>query len=160
LVCVVLAFLVVTAFVTVLGVHIGLRTQQSRLAISHTLGTVFILSAGTLTCIYLILISGSFEYQWGSFVLFLVAGIGGLGWVLNGEQPSQALGLASLLCPLAVLYAVMNVVIGKPGVAASSEPFLPALVVCLAFGFATWAMLMPLLSEFDVALGRTAERSD
>jgi len=154
-VCLLVTYGVLVGFVTVLGVHIGLRTPLSRTAIVHTLGTVFFLSAGTLSCLYLILISGRFEYQWGSFVFFLVAGIGGLWWVLNGEQPSQALGLASLLCPLAVLYAVMNVAIGKPGVAGASPPYLPALVLVGAFGFTIWAMLMPLLSEFDVALGRT-----
>jgi ABC-type transport system involved in multi-copper enzyme maturation permease subunit len=155
LVCMLAALLVLLVFVTVLGVHIGLRTENSRTAVSHTLGTVFFLSAGTLACIYLILISGRFEYQWGSFLFFAVAGVGGMWWVLNGERPSHALLLASVFCPFAVLYVVMNVVIGKPGTEESSPPFLPALVLIGAFGFAVFAMLVPLLSEFDVALGRT-----
>ncbi|MBL8799080.1 MAG: ABC transporter permease [Planctomycetia bacterium] len=155
LVCILAAGLALLAFVAVLGMHIGLRTENSRTAVSHTLGTVFFLSAGTLGCIYLILISGRFEYQWGSFLFFAVAGVGGLWWVLNGERPTHALLLASIVCPFAVLYTVMNVLIGKPGTMESSPPFLPALVLIAAFGFAVFAMLMPLLSEFDVALGRT-----
>src|SRR5262249_51836189 len=60
--------LVLLAFTVVLGVHVGLRTPSSRLAIVNTLGTVFFLSVGTLVCIGLILIQGRFEYQWASFV--------------------------------------------------------------------------------------------
>ena len=36
---------------------------------------------------------------------------------------------------------------------------MPFLVLAGAFGFAIAAMLVPLLSEFDVALGRTSGRS-
>ena len=149
------ALLLLAGFVVVLGVHIGLRTEQSRLAITHTLGAVFFLSVGTLVCIWLIVVSGRFEVQWTSFVLFLAAGMAGLWWVLSGERPSLALNVASIVCPLAVLYAVMNVLVGKPGSIESSNPLLPTAVLGAAFGFAIAAMLVPLLSEFDVALGRT-----
>jgi ABC-type transport system involved in multi-copper enzyme maturation permease subunit len=155
LVCLLVVLLVLFAFVTVLGVHIGLRTESSRLAITHTLGAVFFLSAGTLLCVWLILISGRFEVQWTSFLLFLFAGIAGFWWVLNGERPSRALTLGSWLCPVAVLYAVMNLVIGKPLSQESADPIVPSLVIAGAFGFTIFAMLMPLLGEFDVALGRT-----
>jgi ABC-type Na+ efflux pump permease subunit len=147
--------LLLFVFAAVLGVHIGLRTDSSRLAITHTLGTVFFLSAGTLLCIWLIVISGRFDVQWTSFVLFIGAGVAGLWWVLNGERPSRALTIASWLCPLAMLYAVMNVLIGKPGTTQSSDPVMPFLAIAVAFGFTLAAMLVPLLSEFDVALGRT-----
>jgi ABC-type Na+ efflux pump permease subunit len=157
---VVVAWLVLAAFVMVLGLHIGLRTDKSRLAVIHTLATVFFLSVGTLICIGLIVVSRRFDVQWTSFVLFVVAGIGGMWWVLNGERPSAALKIASGACPLAVLYCVMNVLIGKPGSEESSDPILPAVVIALAFGFAIAAMLVPLLSEFDVALGRTTAHNE
>ena len=48
----------------------------------------------------------------------------------------------------------VDVLIGKPGIQETSDPFVPFLVVGGAFGFAIVAMLMPLLSEFDIALGR------
>jgi ABC-type transport system involved in multi-copper enzyme maturation permease subunit len=147
--------LVLEAFTTVLGVHIALRTANSRLAIINTLGTVFFLSVGTLICIYLILINGRFEYQWLSFIFFLGACIGGLWWVLSAARPSKALTVASWLCPLAVYYTVTNVAIGNPVTQESSDPLAPFTVMSMAFGFTIAAMLVPLLSEFDVALGRT-----
>jgi ABC-type transport system involved in multi-copper enzyme maturation permease subunit len=149
------AGLVLQSFTVVVGVHVALRTANSRLAVINTLGTIFFLSVGTLICIYLILINGRFEYQWLSFIFFLGAGIGGLWWVLSAERPSKALTAASWLCPLAVYYTVTNVAIGNPLTQESSDPLAPFLVMTLAFGFTIAAMLVPLLSEFDVALGRT-----
>ena len=58
LACVLGALVVLFAFVVVLGLHVALRIENSRLAISHTLGTVFFLSVGTLISIYLIVING------------------------------------------------------------------------------------------------------
>jgi ABC-type transport system involved in multi-copper enzyme maturation permease subunit len=153
--CILGTLVVLGLFTMVFGVHVGLRTENSRTAVVHVLATVFFLSVGTLVCIWLILINGRFEYQWGSFVWFLIAGVGGLWWVLNGERPSRALTLASWLCPFALFYAVLNVLIGKPGTEQSSEPWLPFLVIAASFGLAIAAMLVPLLSEFDLALGRT-----
>jgi ABC-type Na+ efflux pump permease subunit len=158
--CVVGAGAVLLAFAMVLGIHVALRTQNSRLAIINTLSTVFFLSVGTLVCIALILINGRFEYQWGSFVFFIVAGIGGLWWVLSGDRPSGALTWASWFCPLAVLYTVMNILVAKPGTPESADPVIPFLVIAGAFGFTLAAMLVPLLSEFDVAMGRTSGGAD
>src|SRR5262249_48125504 len=128
----------------------------SRLAVFHTLGSVFFLSIGTGVCFWLILINGRFEYQWLSFSAFIFAGVGGLWWVLSGTRPSSALTLASWACPFAVFYSVTNVIIGKPGLRESTDPFIPLLVTGGAFGFTIAAMLVPLLSEFDVAIGRTS----
>jgi hypothetical protein len=157
-ICIVLSLLVLMAFTMVLGLHVALRTYNSRLSVINTLGTVFFLSVGTLVCIYLILINGRFEYQGFSFIGFLSAGIGGLWWVLNGDRQwtAPALTLASVLCPIAVFYTVTNVLIGKPGQLESSDPLIPLLVTGGAFGFTLAAMLIPLLSEFDVAVGRTS----
>jgi ABC-type Na+ efflux pump permease subunit len=154
-VCVEGTLLVLIGFVGILGIHVGLRNESTRAAVANTLGTIFFLSVGTLVCIYLIVINGRFEYQWGSFILFVAAGWGGLWWVLNGERPSSALTLASFLCPTAIFYSVLNVLIGKPGLEETGDPWLPFLVIAGAFGLAIAAMLVPLLSEFDVALGRT-----
>jgi ABC-type Na+ efflux pump permease subunit len=160
LVCVAGAGLVLLAFAVVLGVHVALRTPNSRLAIIHTLSTIFFLTVGTLVCIGLILINGRFEYQWSSFVFFLVAGVGGLWWVLSGDRPSAALTCASWFCPLSVYYAVVNILVAKPGSQESADPLWTFLVIVGAFGFAVAAMLVPLLSEFDVALGRTTGGAD
>jgi len=147
--------IVLAVFTMVLGLHVSLRTPSSRLAILQTLSTIFFLSVGTLVCIYLIIINGRFEYQWTSFLVFTVAGVGGMVWVLNGNRPSEALVLAGCLCPFAVLYCVVNVLIGKPGSPETADPLIPGLVIAGGFGFAIAAMLTPLISEFDIALGRT-----
>jgi ABC-type Na+ efflux pump permease subunit len=152
---VIVGLLVLLAFVMVLGLHVALRIHNSRLAIINTLGTVFFLTIGTAVCISLILINGRFEYQWTSFVLFIAAAIGGLWWVLNGDRPSSALLVASWACPLAVIYTVMDILVAKPGSPETADPLKPLLAIVGAFGFAVAAMLVPLVSEFDVALGRT-----
>lgn len=160
LLCLLGGLLVVFAFCMVLGIHIALRSATSRAAILTALGSVFFLTVGTMVTIALILVNGRFEYQWASFLAFLGAGIGGLWWVLNGERPSGALTLASWLCPLAVFYTAATVVVGKPGTGETGDPLIPFLVVAGAFGFAVTAMLVPLLSEFDVAMGRTSGGAD
>jgi ABC-type transport system involved in multi-copper enzyme maturation permease subunit len=159
-VCIAGAVVVLLAFAMMLGIHVALRTPNSRGAIINTLTTIFFLSVGTLVCVALILINGRFEYQGGSFVFFLVAGVGGLWWVLSGDRPSGALTWASWFCPLAVLYTVMNILVAKPGRAESADPLIPFLVIAGAFGFAVAAMLVPLVSEFDVAMGRTSGGAD
>jgi ABC-type transport system involved in multi-copper enzyme maturation permease subunit len=160
LLCVIGALLILQAFTVVLGVHVALRNSSSRMAIINTLSTIFFLSVGTLVCVALILINRQFEYQWGSFIFFLVAGVGGLWWVLSGDRPSAALTWASWFCPLAVLYTVMNLLLARPGSTESADPLIPFLVIGGAFGFAVAAMLVPLLSEFDVAMGRTSGGAD
>jgi ABC-type transport system involved in multi-copper enzyme maturation permease subunit len=158
--CIAVGLALLLFFTMVLGLHVALRTENSRVAVINTLGTVFFLSIGTLVCIYLILINGRFEYQWLSFSAFIFAGVGGLWWVLSGTRPSAALTLASWACPFAVFYAVTNVLIGKPGMHESTDPLIPFLVTGGAFGFTVAAMLVPLLSEFDVAIGRTTAQAE
>jgi hypothetical protein len=155
-----IASLVLMSFTVVLGIHVALRADTSRLAIAQSLGTIFFLSVGTLLCIYLILINGRFEYQWLSFSAFIFLGVGGLWYVLCGDKPSAALTVAAWACPFAVFYTVTNLLIGRPGGVESSDPMLPLLMTSGAFGFALAAMLVPLLSEFDVAIGRTSVGGD
>jgi hypothetical protein len=150
------ALLILIAFTVMLGIHVALRSHNSRFAAINALGTIFFLSIGTGVCIYLIRINGRFEYQWLSFAGFIVAGIGGLWWVLSAERPSTALNLASTLLPIAVFYTITNILIGKPSTGESSDPLYPFLVIGGAFGFAVTAMAVPLMSEFDVAIGRAS----
>jgi ABC-type Na+ efflux pump permease subunit len=151
-----IALLILIAFTVMLGIHVALRNDNTRLSAINTLGTVFFLSVGTMVCIYLILINGRFEYQWLSFAGFIVAGIGGLWWVLSAERPSAALNLASAICPIAVFYTITNILIGKPTTGESTDPLIPLIVTGGAFTFALIAMAVPLMSEFDVAVGRSS----
>ncbi len=50
--------------------------------------------------------------------------------------------------------------IGKPGSDESGDPLVPFLVLTGTFGFTIAAMLVPLVSEFDVALGRTTATNE
>jgi ABC-type transport system involved in multi-copper enzyme maturation permease subunit len=159
-VCLVACGAVLLGFGSVLGIHVALRSPNSQSAIIRALSTVFFLTVGTMICIALILINRQFEYQWGSFVFFLIAGVGGLWYVLTGDKPTGALTWASWFCPLAVLYAVMSLLVGRPGLQESADPVIPSAVIVGAFGFAIAAMLIPLLSEFDVAMGRTSGGAD
>ena len=154
--CVLGAIGVLVAFVMALGLHVALRIENSRASIVQTLGTVFFLSVGALVSIYLIVINpGSLGNQLLSFSAFIGLGIGGLWWVLSADRPSPALTLASVVCPLAMFYSVVNILIAKPGSQESTDPLIPFLVIAGAFGFTIYAMLLPLVSEFDVSLGRT-----
>lgn len=150
------ALAILFSFVLVLGVHVALRVVNSRQAVTNALGTVFFLSVGTLICIYLILINGgTFEYQFISFSLFLVVGIGGLWWVLSADRPTPALTLASMMLPVAMFYCVTNLLVATPGSQESAPPLVPFLALLIPFSHTILAMLVPMLSEFDVAFGRT-----
>jgi hypothetical protein len=152
----IVGMVIVMAFTVMLGIHVALRSDNSRLAAISALGTVFFLSVGTMICIYLIRIQSSFVNQWFSFAGFIVAGIGGLWWVLSAERPSAALSLASAMLPIAVFYTITNILIGKPATGESSDPLIPLIVTGGAFSFAVAAMAVPLMSEFDVAIGRAS----
>ena len=147
-----IALLVLMAFAAALGVHIGLKRNSSRLAIGYSLGTVFFLFMGTMICIYIIAVSGGFGVQWSSFIVFLVVGIGGLVFVLGGERPSKAISVAAGACPPAIFYMILSVLIGDPVTGRAGDPLMPFLVLTSAFGFTIAAMLVPLLSDFEVAL--------
>jgi hypothetical protein len=47
---------------------------------------------------------------------------------------------------------VLSTLIGDPRTGKAGDPLWPFLVVVTAFGFTIVAMLVPMLSEFDVAL--------
>ncbi len=156
LLCTIGSLVFLFAFAMTLGIHVSLRIDNSKLSIANTLGTIFFLSVGTLISIYIIVINGgSLGNQLISFSAFIALGIGGLWWVLSSVRPSSALNLASILTPMAMFYSVVNILIAKPGTQESTDPLVPFLVIAGAFSFAIMAMMKPLLSEFDVAFGRT-----
>lgn len=136
------------AFVAVLGVHTGITYVNSRTAIATSLGTVFFLFVGVATCMMIMVaFSGSFQAQLAPFSAFMLGGGLGLYLVLGARNPSTAIGLASFACPVATFYGITSFFLGYTlGV---------FLVVAAAYGFATAAMLVPAISEFDVATGRT-----
>jgi len=143
-------FATFTAFAALLGVHAALRYESARLAIAHSLGTMFLLFVGILICMFLILVSGNerFGAQWLSFLLFIVLGSIGLWLSLSANAPSNAIALTASLLPFATFYCVVAFLVGD-----QAGPFLVGTSI---YGFALAALLVPLLAEFDVATGRTS----
>ena len=90
---------------------------------------------------------GSFFLQFQSFILFIGAGSIGLWTSLTHKNPSPALSLAGGILPFLTFYAITEFLLGGTlGVCIS---------LAMAYGFTTAAMLVPAISEFDVALGRS-----
>ena len=142
-----LTFCVFVVFVSVLGIHAALRHGSTQKALANSLGTVFLLFVGILICLFLILWSGRFEAQWSSFILFIVIGSIGLWVSLSANAPSNAIGLTAAIAPFATFYCVIAFRVGD-----RTAPFL---VGSGTYLFAVMALLVPLVSEFDIATGRT-----
>jgi len=143
---------VMNAFVAMLGVHAGMNYANSRTAIATSIGTLLFLFLGIATCMRIMLAFNSFDYQFTTFLGFIVGGSIGLYVALNWRLRSPALSLVSALAPLATIVAITSFLVGHYGTV-----FL--LAVC-TYGFATWAMLMPAIYVFDVATGRTTAREE
>jgi ABC-type transport system involved in multi-copper enzyme maturation permease subunit len=144
----VIGYLVLVGFATMLGLHSGLSFDNSRSAIANSLGTVFFLFIGIfIFMILLIEARGSFLLQFQNFVVFIVVGSLALSASLTHRNPSAALRLSAFLLPFLTFYSLTEFLLAG------------SLSVCLAissaYGFTTLAMLVPAVSEFDVALGRT-----
>lgn len=148
----VVALGVLYLFVAVLGLHCGMIYQSGRSAILASLGTLFFLFVGVATCIAVLLAfsgtsSRAFEVQLAPFLAFMVGGSAGLYFALGAKSPSAAIGWAALACPFATFWAITSYFLGYT---------LGIFLVTLAtYTFATLAMLVPAVSEFDAIVGRT-----
>ncbi len=137
---------VVNAFAAMLGLHAGMMYPNSRQAIGTSIGTLLFLFLGVSTCMRMMLaLSQSFENQLASFLGFMLGGGIALFVALGWRNPSTAMGLACFSAPFAVFYAIVSFLVGN-------YDWVFAATVA-TFGFATLAMLVPALSEFDVASG-------
>ena len=141
-------FLVLVAFSAMLGLHSGLSFERSRTAIANSLGTIFFLFIGIFIFMLLLVEArSSFAEQFASFVVFILAGSIALYASLSHKNPSPALMLSAGMLPFLTFYAITEFLLqGSLGVCLS---------IAAAYGFTTLAMIVPAVSEFDVALGRT-----
>lgn len=140
---------VLYGFAAMLGLHSGLTYPSSRNAIAASLGTVFFLFVGVAVCMRVMLaFSGSFQAQLHPFLAFMIGGGAGLYLALGARNPSNAIAVASFVCPLATFYALTSLFLG--------QTHLAFLAITGAYGFATAAMLIPAVDEFDLATGRTS----
>jgi hypothetical protein len=143
-----IGFGVLVVFSAVLGMHSGLTFDSSRAAIGNSLGTMFFLFIGiSIFMVLLVEARSSFALQFQSFVVFIGMGSLGLYASLTHKNPSPALTIAAGSLPFLTFYAITEFLLaGSLGV---------CLWITLAYGFAAVAMLIPAVSDFDVALGRT-----
>jgi ABC-type transport system involved in multi-copper enzyme maturation permease subunit len=145
------SFAVLNTFVAVLGIHAGMTYENSRTAVGVSLGTLLFLLLGIAVCMRLMVaFQVSFEYQLQAFAAFMLGGGIGLVVALGRRNPSPAIWWASILAPWATFYAMVAFLKVSYGAA--------ALVTMLMYGFATAAMLIPAVHEFDVATGRTTAK--
>jgi len=143
-------YTVLTLFAVALGLHAGLSYENSRQAIAHSLGTMFFLCVGIFVFMLLLVEArSSFAIQLQSFILFIGFGSLGLYSSLTHRNPSNALTMASLLLPFLTFYAITEFLLGgNLGV---------CFWICMAYGFAAVAMMVPAMNDFDIALGRNAQ---
>ncbi|MAT10087.1 MAG: hypothetical protein CMM02_03675 [Rhodopirellula sp.] len=140
-------------FVTMLGVHCGLNYASSKSAISVSMGSVFFLFLGVITCIMVMIsFSGSFEQQLAPFLAFILGGSVGLYVALGFRNPSSAIFWSTLLLPFATFHAITSFFI--------EHHLTSAMVISVIYGFTTLAMMMPAIGGFDVAMGRTQSADD
>lgn len=148
-----IGFFILVIFAAMLGIHSGLGFLSSRHAIANSMGTIFFLFVGIFVLMILLVETrGSLANQISAFFVFILAGALGLIHSLTNRNPSPALRIAGGLLPLLTFYAITSYLLqGTLGVCFS---------IVAAYGFTTTAMLIPAISEFDVALGRsTADKS-
>lgn len=143
----ILGLLVMDLFVIMLGLHCGMHYANSRSSIGVSLGSVFFLFVGVVTLLVMMVsFSGSFGTQLAPFLAFIVGGSAGLFMALGARNPSQAIGLSSILLPFCTFFAITSFLL--------HHPLQVFLVTAGAYGFTTLAMMTPALGEFDFAMGR------
>lgn len=141
-------FLLLCHFAAMLGLHAAITYTNSRTAVAHSLGTMFFLMVGIGVCAFLIILSDrEFGRQLLSFMIFIGAGSVALYGSLGAKNPSQAIALVAILTPFWSFYCVISLVNGE---------FMAAFLFSMGvYGFFLLAMLVPAVSDFDIALGRT-----
>ncbi len=153
LVLLVLGWLIMAGFATMLGAHCGMAYANSRSAIGVSLGTVFFLFLGVAACMIIMLsFSNSFESQLAPFLFFLIVGTVGLYVSLGARNPSPAIFWASMGLPFATFNSLTSFLLG--------QPFMAFIWMGMTYGFAIAAMLVPAIGEFDIAMGRTKAAGD
>lgn len=143
-----LGFLALVVFSAMLGLHGGISFDSSRSAIANSLGTMFFLFLGIFICMMMILEArSSFWLQLPSFLIFILGGAIGLSASLTHKNQSSALTLSAFMLPFFTFYSITGFLL--------HETLGVWLALTFTYGFTTAAMLIPAVSEFDVALGRT-----
>jgi ABC-type transport system involved in multi-copper enzyme maturation permease subunit len=145
-----ISLLVMDIFVAMLGIHCGMIYHQSRMAIGTSLGTVFFLFLGVATCMLIMLMfRGSFGRQLAPFLMIILGGGTGLYVALGNRNPSPAITVTAFLLPFLTFFAITSFILRDQELTVFST-------ITISYGFATAAMLIPALSEFEFAFGRAS----
>ena len=140
--------LLLAHFAAMLGLHAAITYTNSRVAVANSLGTIFFLMVGIGICAWLILLSDRhIARQLLSFLIFIGAGSVALFASLGAKNPSRAIALVALLTPFWSFYCVISLL--------NHDVLAAFLFSAGIYGFALLAMLVPAVSDFDIALGRT-----
>lgn len=149
-----IGLLVMDVFVAMLGIHCGMIYSKSRSAIGTSLGTVFFLFLGVVTCMLIMIgFRGSFGRQLAPFLAIIIGGGAGLYVALGHRNPSPAITLAAFGLPFLTFFAITSFIIRDQELTVFS-------VLVTAYGFTTLAMMVPALSEFEFAFGRSQMAKD
>jgi ABC-type Na+ efflux pump permease subunit len=141
-----IGLVVLNVFSAMLGIHSGRSFPTSRPAILASLGTLFFLFLGTVTCMMLLVsFAGSVDSQLAAFLTFIVGGGIGLFWVLGSHNPSAAMFTASVLMPIGMFHAMTSLLLRQ-----YMFIFLDVVVI---FSFAVVAMIVPAIAEFSYSTG-------
>lgn len=141
--------LILDLFSAMLGIHCGMIYSHSRTAIGTSLGTLFFLFLGIATCMAIMMsFRGSFTRQLPPFLAIILGGGTGLFVAMGSRNPSPAITLASFGLPFLTFFAITSFIL-------RNQEMSVFLVTAVAYGFATLAMLIPAISEFDFAMGRS-----
>ena len=147
-----IGYLVMQLFAAVLGLHCGMTYQNSRQAAGVSLGTILYLFIGILVCMRMMVAVGdNFMSQLPTFAGFIAGGGLGLYVALGWRLDSLAIKWACGAAPIATFIIITSFLKQLNGTV--------FLVTVLAYGFMTAAMLVPAIDAFDVATGRTGERT-
>lgn len=141
----ILSGVVLYLFVAMLGIHCGLSYSAGRTATLVSLGTVFFLCVGIAICmVIMVSFRGAFQLQLAPFLIIILGGGAALYAAIGWRNPSNAIFAASIVLPMVTYYAITQFLL--------QQDQLPVFATILVgYGFATLAMLVPALSEFDVA---------
>ena len=149
LIFVIVGLLVMNVFAAMLGIHCGMIYAQSRTAIGTSLGTLFFLFLGIATCMMIMMsFRGSFARQLPPFLAIILGGGTGLYVAMGSRNPSPAIGLAAFGLPFLTFFAITSFILRNQELTVFS-------VIVAAYGFASLAMIIPALSEFDFAMGKS-----
>ena len=141
----ILSGLILYIFVATLGLHCGLTYSIGRAATLISLGTVFFLCVGIAICmVIMVSFRGAFQLQLAPFLIIILGGGAALYAAIGARNPSAAIFWASITLPMVTYYAITQFLLQQDQAPAFAT-------IAVGYGFATVAMLVPALSEFDVA---------